>query len=153
MALHGDKAADPCRPELDKLRDASSLTFLSRVGINRIGVGSASLRHAPTLAARFGGQCSVLGETTRLWSNAPTALSPSLGSKLPVLGEASLFVRHVGAALAGDFPLLRAVHAGEPAWCSAFLVHTFSDHDILLGANTRSCSTAKAASGSTNLGR
>jgi hypothetical protein len=49
------------------------------------------------------------------------ALATGLGGKGAILGEASLLMGDIGAALTGDLTLLVSIHARKAAVCACFL--------------------------------
>ena len=59
------------------------------------------------LAPRVGCQISIGRKSARLGRDGAAAFASCVGSEGPILCEASLFMRHVGAAFFGDVPIER----------------------------------------------
>jgi hypothetical protein len=72
-----------------------------------------TLRRLTALASRLGCQIAIGRKTARLWRDGAAAFASCVGSQGPILREASLFMRHVGAAFFGNLASLIDIHVGE----------------------------------------
>ena len=72
-----------------------------------------TLRRLTALAPRVGCQISIGRKSARLWRNGAATFASCVGSERPILCEASLFMRYVGAAFFGNLASLIDIHVGE----------------------------------------
>jgi hypothetical protein len=72
-----------------------------------------TLRRLTALATRLGCQISIGRKSAGLWRDGAATFASCVGSQGPILCEASLFMRHVGAAFLGNFASLIDIHVGE----------------------------------------
>ena len=69
-------------------------------------------RRLTALAPGLGCQISIGRKSARLWRDGAAAFASCVGGG-PILCEASLFMRHVGAAFFGNLASLIDIHVGE----------------------------------------
>ena len=72
-----------------------------------------TLRRLTAPTSRLGCQIAIGRKSAGLWRDGAATFASCVGSQGPILCEASLFMRHVGAAFFGNLASLIDIHVGE----------------------------------------